>query len=150
APSTQNREQSGSCPRGSVPAGAAAAAVAELAAGAAGAAGGGRVVLGHVSLLQVASSMPAFIRITQAHSVHYTDKMDGGTAPAPWGVLLENPRAFLGYLERRVGARALAEDILQAAFAKVIDRPEQAPADDSVVPWFYRTLRNAAIDRFRR
>jgi RNA polymerase sigma-70 factor (ECF subfamily) len=64
--------------------------------------------------------------------------------------LLENHRAFLRYLERRVGDRALAEDILQDAFAKVVARPEQAPADEAVVPWFYRTLRNAAVDQFRR
>ncbi len=64
--------------------------------------------------------------------------------------LLENHRAFLRYLERRVGDRGLAEDILQDAFIKVMDRPDQAPADEGLVPWFYRTLRNAAIDRFRR
>jgi RNA polymerase sigma-70 factor (ECF subfamily) len=64
--------------------------------------------------------------------------------------LLENRRAFLRYLERRVGDRALAEDILQDAFAKVVARPDQAPADEAIVPWFYRTLRNAAIDQFRR
>jgi RNA polymerase sigma factor (sigma-70 family) len=64
--------------------------------------------------------------------------------------LLDNHRAFLSYLERRVGDRALAEDILQDAFAKVVARPEQAPEGEAVVPWFYRTLRNAAIDRFRR
>jgi len=60
--------------------------------------------------------------------------------------LLENHRAFLRYLERRVGDRELAEDILQDAFTKVVDRPEQAPADQAIVPW----LRNAAIDQFRR
>jgi len=65
-------------------------------------------------------------------------------------VLVENHRKFLSYLERRVGDRALAEDILQDAFAKVLDRPDEAPADEGIVPWFYRTLRNAAIDRFRR
>lgn len=70
--------------------------------------------------------------------------------PAPLAPLLENHRAFLSYLERRVGDRALAEDILQDAFIKLIDRPDQAPADEGIVPWFYRTLRNAAIDRFRR
>ena len=70
--------------------------------------------------------------------------------PSPVTVLLDNHRAFLRYLERRVGDRDLAEDILQDAFAKVVARPEQAPADEAVVPWFYRTLRNAAIDRFRR
>lgn len=64
--------------------------------------------------------------------------------------LVENHRAFLRFLERRVGDRALAEDILQDAFAKVVDHPEQAPVDDAIVPWFYRTLRNAAIDQFRR
>jgi DNA-directed RNA polymerase specialized sigma24 family protein len=32
----------------------------------------------------------------------------------------------------------------------VMDRPDQAPADEGVVPWFYRLLRNAAIDQFRR
>jgi len=64
--------------------------------------------------------------------------------------LLENHRAFLSYLERRVGDRALAEDILQDAFVKVVARPEQAPQDEAIVPWFYRALRNAAIDRFRR
>lgn len=70
--------------------------------------------------------------------------------PAPLASLVENHRAFLRYLERRVGDRELAEDILQDAFTKLIDRPEQAPADQGIVPWFYRTLRNAAIDRFRR
>ena len=64
--------------------------------------------------------------------------------------LLQNHRAFLGYLERRVGNRELAEDILQNAFAKVVARPDQAPSDEEVVPWFYRTLRNAAVDQFRR
>lgn len=64
--------------------------------------------------------------------------------------LLENHRLFLNYLERRVGDRATAEDILQDAFVKVVERPEQAPTDEGVVPWFYRSLRNAAIDRLRR
>ena len=64
--------------------------------------------------------------------------------------LLENHRAFLRFLESRVGDRQLAEDILQDAFAKVVDRPELAPTDEGIVPWFYRTLRNAATDQFRR
>ena len=71
-------------------------------------------------------------------------------APAHLSALLDNHRVFLRYLERRVGDRTLAEDILQDAFVKVMERPEQAPADEGIVPWFYRSLRNAAIDRFRR
>jgi RNA polymerase sigma factor (sigma-70 family) len=70
--------------------------------------------------------------------------------PAPLAILLENHRAFLRYLERRIGDRALAEDILQDAFTKLVDRLDQAPPDEGIVPWFYRALRNAAIDQFRR
>ena len=79
--------------------------------------------------------------------------MDGdptSAAPAPVELLLDNHRAFLRYLERKVGDRALAEDILQDAFARVVARPDQPPTDEGVVPWFYRTLRNAAVDQFRR
>ena len=76
--------------------------------------------------------------------------MDSDTDAAPLTTLLENHRTFLRFLERRVGDRALAEDILQDAFAKIVARPEQAPADEGIVPWFYRTLRNAAVDQFRR
>lgn len=106
--------------------------------------------------------MSAFTVITQTPHVHYTARtadilsaMTGSASPAEaphprLDVLLENHRAFLRYLEHRVGSRELAEDILQDAFIKVMDRPDQLPADEGVVPWFYRTLRNAAIDRFRR
>jgi RNA polymerase sigma-70 factor (ECF subfamily) len=70
--------------------------------------------------------------------------------PDPLAPLLENHRAFLRYLERKVGDRGLAEDILQDAFAKVVAHPEKAPDEETLVPWFYRTLRNAAVDQFRR
>ena len=83
-------------------------------------------------------------------SLEYGELMDTGETPAPIEALLDNHRAFLRYLERRVGNRMLAEDILQDAFAKVVSRPEQAPPDEAIVPWFYRTLRNAAVDQFRR
>lgn len=70
--------------------------------------------------------------------------------PAPIAVLLANHRAFLNYLAAKVGDRALAEDLLQDAFAKVVAHPQNAPGDEGIVPWFYRTLRNVAIDQFRR
>ena len=64
--------------------------------------------------------------------------------------LLENHRAFLRYLMRRVGERALAEDILQDAFVKVLAAPQRAPTEEAVIPWFYRSLRNAVVDQVRR
>ena len=78
------------------------------------------------------------------------DPAAGEEQQAHLGVLLDNHRAFLSYLERKVGDRALAEDILQDAFAKLAARPELAPSSGAIVPWFYRVLRNAAIDQFRR
>lgn len=64
-------------------------------------------------------------------------------------ILLENHRAFLRYLESKVGDRALAEDILQDAFARNLDRMSSL-SEEAIVPWFYRTLRNAVIDQYRR
>ena len=64
-------------------------------------------------------------------------------------MLVENHRAFLRYLERRVGDRAVAEDLLQEAFTRNLDRLPDVP-DEGLVPWFYRVLRTAAIDRHRR
>ena len=65
-------------------------------------------------------------------------------------VLLENHRVFLRYLQRLVGDRATAEDILQDAFTRIIGRAEHVPSGEAVIPWFYKSLRNAAIDQFRR
>lgn len=64
--------------------------------------------------------------------------------------LVENHRQFLAFLERRVGNRALAEDILQDAFARGIERQSKIRNEESAVAWFYRMLRNAIVDHHRR
>lgn len=65
-------------------------------------------------------------------------------------VLVASHRSFLAFLERRLGDRALAEDILQSAFVRGIERIEQVRDGESVVAWFYRMLRNAVVDHHRR
>ncbi len=65
-------------------------------------------------------------------------------------VLVGNHRQFLGFLEKRVGSRALAEDILQDAFVRGMDKLNTLRSDESAVAWFYRLLRNAIIDHRRR
>jgi len=65
-------------------------------------------------------------------------------------VLVENHREFLRFLERRVGRRDLAEDILQEAFARGLDKLATLRDGEAAVPWFYRTLRNATVDHYRR
>ena len=64
-------------------------------------------------------------------------------------VLLESHRKFLTFLERRTGSHEAAEDILQAAYAKAVEQ-EDALQQETVVAWFYRLLRNALIDYYRR
>lgn len=64
--------------------------------------------------------------------------------------LVENHRRFLSFLERRVGNRPAAEEILQSAYARAVEKG--VPADDSegAVNWFFAILRNAVIDHYRR
>lgn len=64
--------------------------------------------------------------------------------------LVGNHRAFLGFLEARLRNRALAEDILQDAFSRGLDKVSTLRNDESAVSWFYRVLRNAVIDHHRR
>src|SRR5438094_8083454 len=64
-------------------------------------------------------------------------------------VLVEDRRAVLSFLERRVGHRDVAEDVLQEAFARSLDKlPFES--EESAVAWFYRVLRNAVVDHYRR
>ena len=63
--------------------------------------------------------------------------------------LAERHRDFAAFLERRVGERALAEDILQAALLRSLDKVKTLRSPDAAIPWFYRVLRNALIDHTR-
>lgn len=71
-------------------------------------------------------------------------------APDVLTVLVENHRRFLAFLERRVGSREAAEDILQEAFVRGLDRADTIRDEGAVIPWFYRLLRNAVTDYYRR
>ena len=82
--------------------------------------------------------------------------MDEHEAPEPItqptaevaATLVANHRAFLAFVERRVGNRDLAEEILQAAFVKNLDKFDTVR--ETAIGWFYRVLRNAIIDHRRR
>jgi RNA polymerase sigma-70 factor (ECF subfamily) len=64
--------------------------------------------------------------------------------------LVRNHRDFLAFLQRRVGDRALAEDILQEAFVRGLNKLDTLEQDESSTAWFYRILRNSVIDHHRR
>jgi RNA polymerase sigma-70 factor (ECF subfamily) len=57
---------------------------------------------------------------------------------------------FLRFIAARVGESAAAEDILQSAYVKALEHGSQLRDEESVAAWFYRILRNAIIDHYRR
>jgi RNA polymerase sigma-70 factor (ECF subfamily) len=62
--------------------------------------------------------------------------------------LVANHRDFLAFIQRRVGNRATAEEILQDAFLRSMHKFDTVR--ETAVGWFYRVLRNAIIDHHRR
>jgi RNA polymerase sigma factor (sigma-70 family) len=70
-------------------------------------------------------------------------------APDVVAVLVDHHRRFLDFLEPRVGSRAAAEDVLQAAYVKGLERGGSLRHGESAVAWFYRLLRNAVVDVYR-
>lgn len=71
-------------------------------------------------------------------------------SPELLGVLVQNHREFLRFLERRVGDRAVAQDILQEAFVRGMSKLDALHSEESLLAWFYRVLRNALADHYRR
>src|SRR5688572_31387009 len=62
--------------------------------------------------------------------------------------LVASHREFLAFVQKRVGNAALAEEIVQDAFVRSLDKLDTVR--DTAVGWFYRVLRNAIIDHHRR
>jgi RNA polymerase sigma-70 factor (ECF subfamily) len=65
-------------------------------------------------------------------------------------LLLARREQFVAFLERRLGRRDAAEDILQAVYLKAVESSASIEREESAVAWFYRLLRNALIDWRRR
>lgn len=70
-------------------------------------------------------------------------------ASDPLERILARRAEFLRFLEKRVGSRVTAEDILQSAFLRGIEKQSTLRDEESAVAWFYRLLRNAVIDHYR-
>lgn len=67
----------------------------------------------------------------------------------PLDQLLAQRNRFLAFLRRRV-TDGLAEDILQTAYLRAFEHRDDFKPSESAVAWFYRLLRNAVIDSYRR
>jgi RNA polymerase sigma-70 factor (ECF subfamily) len=64
--------------------------------------------------------------------------------------LIESRASFLGFLRKRISSADVAEDLLQSAFLKSIERGGEIRDAESIVPWFYRVLRNSIVDYYRQ
>src|SRR5260370_28173624 len=73
-----------------------------------------------------------------------------GTEQLSLDRLTEAHDKFLRFLSARVGDAATAEDILQSAYVKAIEHGSELRDEESTVAWFYRILRNAVTDYYRR
>lgn len=64
--------------------------------------------------------------------------------------LAQKHREFLAFLEQRLGDPQRAEEVLQAATLKGLEKSDSIRHRESVAAWFYRLLRNAIVDEYRR
>ncbi|MGC4068930.1 MAG: sigma factor [Polyangiaceae bacterium] len=64
--------------------------------------------------------------------------------------MVTSHRHFLDFLSRHIGKPEHAEEILQSAFVRALEKGASVRDPEAIVPWFYRLLRNAVIDHYRR
>jgi RNA polymerase sigma factor (sigma-70 family) len=59
-------------------------------------------------------------------------------------------RRFLDFVRRRIADPDLAEDVLQDALLRAVQHPPDAEDPERITAWFYRVLRHAVTDAYRR
>ncbi|MBW4985262.1 sigma-70 family RNA polymerase sigma factor [Mameliella sp. CS4] len=64
--------------------------------------------------------------------------------------LIEGRRAFLGFLAKRLGNRADAEDVLQDFCIRVLTRKDQLRDVERMDAWLYTVLRSTLNDHYRK
>ncbi len=65
-------------------------------------------------------------------------------------VLLAHRVEFVDFVTARLESRAAAEDLVQDALARALERVAELRAGEAVLGWFYRILRNAVVDHYRK
>lgn len=65
-------------------------------------------------------------------------------------VLLAERDAFVRFVRARVESDAAAEEIVQSAFLRSLEHQGELRDGESATAWFYRILRNAVVDHYRR
>ncbi len=65
-------------------------------------------------------------------------------------VLLRHRGKLLGFIQKRVSDPDLAEDVLQEGLLKALRSVGDLRDEERLLPWFYRILKNAIIDTYRK
>lgn len=78
------------------------------------------------------------------------EEFESGQSNGALSQILAQHAKFLGFLAARVADRATAEDLLQSAYIKAMEHSSEIRDEESTVAWFYRVLRNAITDHYRK
>src|SRR6056297_2740314 len=69
---------------------------------------------------------------------------------SPERALLDGRWAFMGFLVKRLGNRADAEDVLQEFCIRVLTRKDQLRDAERMDAWLYTILRSTLNDHYRK
>lgn len=69
---------------------------------------------------------------------------------AATAVLLAHRPDFVEFVAARVEDRATAEDLVQDALVRAVEKVAELREGDALLGWFYAVLRNAVVDHYRR
>jgi RNA polymerase sigma factor (sigma-70 family) len=69
---------------------------------------------------------------------------------AATAVLFAHRSDFVEFVASRVGDRATAEDLVQDALVRAVEKVADLREGDALLGWFYTVLRNAVVDHYRR
>ena len=72
------------------------------------------------------------------------------TEQARVDALLESRQRFVDYVRARVDDPGLAEDIVHDSMVRALRAAPDLRDDERLLPWFFRVLRNAVIDEYRK
>lgn len=64
--------------------------------------------------------------------------------------LQDNREKLIGFIASKVDDPVLAEDILQGSLLKALENAEKLRDEEKLIPWFYRIIRNAIYDAYRK
>ena len=69
---------------------------------------------------------------------------------AATAVLFAHRSDFVDFVASRVDDRATAEDLVQDALVRAVEKVTHLREGDALLGWFYTVLRNAVVDHYRR